>query len=153
MSLRVAHEETVRPEWIDANGHMNLAYYVVIFDHATDVLFEALGVGDAYRRAAGRALFAAETHTLHDRELAVGEGVRVAAALLGADAKRLHVAHEMHRVGDGVLAARQEIMFLHVDLGSRRVVPFGAAVAAAVAGAARGAAPPAWTGRRIALPG
>ena len=67
----------VLPEWIDANGHMNMAYYVVLFDQATDLMYETLGVGQAYREATGNSTFTVETHTLYEREVRVGERVRV----------------------------------------------------------------------------
>ena len=81
-------EGLVLPEWIDANGHLNLAYYVVLFDQATDLLYDALGIGQAYREATGNSTFTAETHTLYEREVRVGERVRVVPYLLGADTKR-----------------------------------------------------------------
>src|SRR5579875_1148482 len=119
----------VRPEWIDGNGHLNLGYTVVLFDQATDVLFDALDIGNAYRSASGHGMFAVETHTLYERELLLGTALRVVTTVLGADAKRLHVAHEMFREDDPARAAMQEIMFLHVDLASRRVAPFSRTLA------------------------
>ena len=98
-------EGVVRPEWIDANGHMNLAYYVVLFDSATDAIFETLGIGWNYRHATSNGTFAVETHTLYERELLQGEVVRVCTLVLGHDAKRLHLAHEMRRAVDGRRAA------------------------------------------------
>ena len=95
ISTATVRKAVVLPEWIDANGHMNLAYYVVLFDQATDLLYDALGVGQAYRDATGNSTFTAETHTLYEREVRVGERVRVVPHLLGADAKRLHYFHEM----------------------------------------------------------
>jgi len=71
------YEGDVLPEWIDANGHMNLAYYVVLFDYATDALFEAIGIGREYKAATNHGTFVAETHNLYERELLVGERVRV----------------------------------------------------------------------------
>src|SRR5579875_1438804 len=150
-----AHEAVVRPEWIDGNGHMNLAYYVVVFDHATDVFCDRVGLGDAYRAATGNGIFAVETHTLYGRELRLGEHVRVRTQLLGADGKRFHLAHEMVHVKEGVRAAAQEIMFLHVDLRTRRVAPFPSDLAIRMqqARADHAALPrPDWTGRRIAMP-
>jgi len=144
----------VRPDWIDANGHMNLAWYVLLFDQATDLLFTALGIGDSYRTARAHALFAVEAHTLYRRELVVGEEVRVRSLLLGADGKRLHLAHEMLHGADGGEVAMQELMFLHVGLATRRVAPWPDDVAKGIAAAvaAHGALPrPAWIGRRIAL--
>lgn len=151
-----AHEAVVRPEWIDGNGHMNLAYYVVVFDHATDLFCDRVDLGDAYRDRTGNGIFAVETHTLYGRELRLGEHVRVRTVLLGADAKRFHLAHEMIHVKEGVRAAAQEILFLHVDLRTRRVAPFPPALMGRMqdALADHAALPrPDWVGRRITTPG
>ena len=149
-------EGVVLPEWIDANGHMNLAYYVVLFDQATDLLYDALGIGPAYRDATGNSTFTAETHTLYEREVRVGERVRVTAHLLGADAKRLHYFHEMFHAEGGHRVAAQELLALHVDMTARRVAPFPADVCARIQAAVRkrdGRAMPNGVGRRIAMPG
>ena len=149
-----APEAAVRPEWIDANGHMNLAYYVVVFDAATDALFDALGIGAEYRTRAGRAVFAVEAHTLYERELREGECMKVTTQVLGADAKRLHLAHEMFAAG--ARCAAQELMFVHVDLAARAGAPFPPDAAGRVAegvAAHAGLPRPDWAGRRIALTG
>ena len=145
----------VLPEWIDANGHMNLAYYVVLFDYATDALFEAIGIGREYKDATNHGTFVAETHNLYERELLVGERVRVATQILGNDSKRLHLAHEMFSLADTQRAATQELMYLHIDLSARRVVPWLPEVYEHVAEAAAAHARlprPDWAGRRIAMP-
>ncbi|GAN77790.1 thioesterase family protein [Acidisphaera rubrifaciens] len=148
------HEARVLPEWIDANGHMNLAYYVVVFDHATDVLFDAIGVGEAYRADGRATIFVAETHTLYEREVAVGDALRVGSRLFAADRKRLHFGHEMFHVAGGFRAATQELIALHVDMASRRTADFPPALAARLADAAGGGGPvPDWVGRQIAMPG
>ncbi len=152
----VEHEDVVRPEWIDSNGHMNLAYYVVVFDAATDRLYNVLGIGNAYREATGNSCFTAETHTLYEREVRLGERVRVITWLLGVDAKRLHYFHEMFHVESGVRAAAQELMALHIDMGVRRVAPFPADRLDSLRAAVRAhapAEPPKGAGRSIALPG
>ena len=118
----------VLPEWIDANGHMNLAYYVVLFDQATDLLYDALDIGQAYRGATGNSTFTAETHTLYEREVRVGERVRVVPHLLGADAKRLHYFHEMFHAESGHRVAGQELIALHIDMSLRRVAPRTSAI-------------------------
>jgi acyl-CoA thioester hydrolase len=150
------YEGEVLPGWIDSNDHMNLAYYVVLFDNATDAIYDALGLGAAeYKAATNHGTFAVETHTLYDRELRLGAQVRVVTHVLGVDAKRLHLAHEMFRLSDGERAAAQEIMFLHVDLGSRRVVPWPAHLHARMQQAAQAHAVlkrPDWVGRRVAMP-
>jgi acyl-CoA thioester hydrolase len=148
-------EGVVLPEWIDANGHMNLAYYVVLFDQATDLMYDVIGVGQAYREATGNSTFTAETHTLYERELRLGERVRVVPHLLAADAKRLHYFHEMFHAEKGHRVAAQELIALHIDMSVRRVAPFPADLAARIQAAvdARGDRPlPAGVGRRIALP-
>ncbi len=111
----------VLPEWVDANFHMNLAYYLVLCDHGSVALFEALDVGAAYRAAAGSNAFAVETHLVYERELLAGDEVRVVTTLLGVDAKRLHLAHELLRA-DGARACVQELMFVNVAMASRRAV-------------------------------
>lgn len=149
-------EDVVRPEWIDSNGHMNLAYYVVVFDLATDALYAALDIGDAYREASGNSCFTAETHTLYEREVHLGDKLRVRSWLLGTDSKRVHYFHEMFHVDSGDRAAVQELMALHIDMRIRRVAPLPADKQAALQAAVRQyapATPPKGAGRKIALPG
>jgi acyl-CoA thioester hydrolase len=149
-------EGEVLPEWIDWNDHMNLAYYVVLFDRATDLLFDQLGLALDYRRGTGQGTFVAETHTRYESELRVGARVRVATRILGSDEKRLHLGHEMFALDGGKRSAVQELMYLHVDLVARRVVPFPPDLLERVAAwtAAHSALPrPDWVSRRIAMPG
>jgi len=118
------HEDIVRPEWIDSNGHMNLAYYVVIFDGATDLVFETLDIGKVYRIRTGNSSFVVETHTLYENEVIEGERLAVASRVLGADGKRVHLFHEMFRAGGGPRIAAQELMCLHIDMRTRRTAPW-----------------------------
>lgn len=152
----VEYQDVVRPEWIDSNGHLNLAYYVVVFDFATDALYKALDIGDAYREASGNSCFTAETHTLYEREVHLGDKLLVRAWLLGADTKRLHYFHEMFHVESGERSAVQELMALHIDMSIRKVAPFPPERCAALRDAVKTyapATPPKGSGRRIALPG
>jgi acyl-CoA thioester hydrolase len=148
----------VLPEWIDYNGHMNLAYYTVLFDQATDLLFDELGLGLDYRRDRKLGTFVAETHNLYERELLVGARVRVATQIIAIDAKRMHIGHEMYALGGphaGQRTATQELMFLHVDLAARRVCPFPPDMyerVSVTAASHAGLPHPAWSGRRIAMP-
>jgi acyl-CoA thioester hydrolase len=149
-------EDVVRPEWIDSNGHMNLAYYVVVFDIATDALYDALDIGNAYRARTDFSCFTAETHTLYERELHLGEKLRVQSWLLGADGKRVHYFHEMFHADSGERCCVQELMALHIDMRVRRVAPFESAKHEAMQSLVRQYAPmelPRGCGRRIALPG
>jgi acyl-CoA thioester hydrolase len=152
----IEYEAVVLPEWIDSNGHLNLAYYVVVFDFATDALYAALDIGDAYRAASGNSCFTVETHTLYEREVHLGDKLLVKAWLLGADTKRLHYFHEMFHVDSGERSAVQELMALHIDMSVRRVAPYPPDTYAALQQAVKEYAPatlPKGAGRKITLPG
>lgn len=118
------HREVVRPDWIDYNGHMNVAYYVLAFDHATDVFFEHLELGEAYRERTGCSLFALEMHVLYLAELRRGDALRITTQLLGHDDKRLHFFHRMYHAERGTLSACLEIMGLNVEMAARKARPF-----------------------------
>jgi acyl-CoA thioester hydrolase len=149
------YEGEVRPEWIDHNGHLNLAYYTVLFDYATDLMFAELDLGLDYRRRTDLGTFVTETHNRYERELLVGEKVRVAIQILHVDDKRLHLAHEMFRLADGARSATQELLFIHVSLKERRVTPFPPELRArvhAAAAAHAGLPRPDWVGRHVGMP-
>ena len=144
----------VRPEWIDHNGHLNLAYYIVLFDAATDALWHAIGLGEPYRLRTGCGTFAVETHTLYLAELREGEDTRSRSFVVDLDAKRIHVAHDLLRARDGVVAARQELLYLTVNLQTRRSVPWPAETLVGLEAAADAHRDlrPDWVGRRVAIP-
>lgn len=127
------HEAEIRPEWIDFNGHMNLAYYVLAFDHATDRFLHHIGLGEAYFRRANRSVFVLETHVVYHREMRLGDRMRFTTQLLGHDAKRLHYIHHMYHATEGFLSAVNEIMGLHVDMAARRSAPMPEDAMAALA--------------------
>ena len=148
------HRETVRPEWIDYNGHMNVAFYVLAFDHATDAVFEYLGIGEDYRSRTGCTLFALELHVLYKAELTEGAPLRVTTQILGADEKRLHFFHRMYHAETGIEAACYEIMGLNVDMTERKARPFPPAARErirAVAAAHAALSRPKEAGRAIGL--
>jgi len=122
------HTEAIRPEWIDYNGHMNVAWYVLIFDHGVDGLWDDLGLDAAYREESGGTTFAVECHVSYLRELREGDPVAVTAQLLAWDAKRIHQFQRMYHAAEGWLAATCEWMNLHVDTAARRVSPWPEAV-------------------------
>ncbi|MEZ5584322.1 MAG: thioesterase family protein [Candidatus Competibacteraceae bacterium] len=113
----------VPPEWIDYNGHMNIAYYVLAFDRATDALMEYLGMGQAYREQARCSNFVVETHVNFQRELKMGDRLAVTTQVLGFDSKRIHYFHQMFDEQQNKLVATTELMLIHVDLTQRRSVP------------------------------
>lgn len=144
----------VRSEWIDENDHLNLAHYVTLFDSATDALWRHIGLGDPLR-AQRLGTFAAEAHILYRAELLIDETVFIGSQLLSLDTKRLHVVHEMRRERDGQVSAQQELMYLCVDLDTRRVAPWpdelNTRLRARLADHADLAVPD-WVGRRVAMP-
>jgi acyl-CoA thioester hydrolase len=149
------HETGVAPEWTDYNGHMSESAYLLVFGDSADAFFRYFGVDEDYR-ASGRSLFTAETHLRHLREARVGDRLRLTLQVLGVDAKRLHIVHEMHGDGQGHVLATAEQLLLHVDTGAGRVAPFPGQIAARLAEirAAHAALPvPGYVGRVIQIPG
>jgi acyl-CoA thioester hydrolase len=122
----------VPADWIDYNGHMNIAYYMLVFDRASDVLFDRLDVGPAYRQRSNHTLYVLEAHITYERELKEGDTLRVTAQLIDADAKRLHFFFAMHHAEQDYVAATTEMLALHVDLAGPRSVPLPAAQQSAI---------------------
>ncbi|WP_430395435.1 thioesterase family protein [Ferrovibrio sp.] len=114
----------VLPEHIDANGHMNVGYYNVIFDQALDKLFVPFDLDWSYVQRTNLSTFVLETHVCYLQEVVEGDELRFSFQLLGADAKRLHYFIAMHHAEKGYLAATSEQVLVHVDLGTRRSTPF-----------------------------
>jgi acyl-CoA thioester hydrolase len=145
----------VEPGWIDYNGHLNMAYYNVLFDRAVDELYELLGCGIAYVARTRRSCFTAEIHVRYLRELHAGDPVRVSFQLLGYDAKRLHYFEELHHAEGGWLSATSENMALHVDMAARKTIAFPDEITARLARmkAAHATLPiPQGAGRHVAMP-
>ena len=141
--------------WIDYNGHLNMAYYNVLFDRAVDEAYELLGIGQNYLRTKAMSCFTAEVHVRYLRELHAGDPVRVTFQLLGFDAKRLHYFEQLFHAAEGWVSATSENMALHVDMAARRTTPFPAAAAARIAEMldTHGKLPrPEAAGRRIRMP-
>lgn len=114
------HRGRVRPEWIDYNGHMNVAYYVLVFDQGTDAFLDYLGMDSAYRARSGYSTYILESHITYERELKEGDAYRVTAQLLDFDAKRLHYFQRLYREPEDTLAASIEIMLMHMDMETVR---------------------------------
>ena len=117
------HNERVKPDWIDYNGHMNVAYYLLVFDHATDALLDLIGLDQTQRELTGKSVFVAEAHLTYEKEVKEDDKLHVSTQLLGSDEKRMHIFHRMFRNGRNELAATNELMVLSVDLLARRVAP------------------------------
>ena len=150
------HFRTVVPaEWIDYNGHMNVAYYLMAFDRAADLFFDELGIGEAHRRATGDSTFAVEHHIRYLRELKLGDPLRITSQLLSHDDKRFRFFMSMYHGDEDYLAATLEALGVYVDLETRRVgaMPAGVRQRLADVCAAHGRLPvPKDAGRAIAVP-
>ena len=118
------HRATVLPEWIDWNGHMNVGYYVVAFDKATDTLCQQFAVGWEYTRDRIGMTFVLEAHVTYDREVKQGDPLRITTQILDHDAKRVHYIHAMYHATEGYLAATNELMLMNIDYETRRSAPW-----------------------------
>jgi len=114
-------EGVVLPEWIDCNGHMNVAYYVLAFDKGVDALWTKIGITDEYIRTRKQSTFAVEAHLTYQDELHEGDPYRVTAQIVALDNKRVHQFQRLYHAETGVLAATAEWLNLHVNLETRRV--------------------------------
>ncbi|WP_295472775.1 thioesterase family protein [uncultured Pseudomonas sp.] len=124
MPALTTYRTEISPDWVDYNGHLRDAFYLLIFSYATDALMDTLGLDSANRDASGHSLFTLELHLNYLHEVKLGAEVEVHTQLIGYDAKRLHLFHSLHRVGDATLLAGNEQMLLHVDLAGPRSAPF-----------------------------
>jgi len=117
-------EKEVVPEWVDFNGHMNVAYYLVAFDHCVDELYNALGIGPDQMERTGCSVFTLEAHINYIREVVEGDPLRISGHLMDYDEKRIHSYFEMFHGDSGHLVAAMEQIGIHVDLAARKPVPF-----------------------------
>lgn len=127
---------TVKPDWIDYNGHLNMAYYNVLFDSCADEVYAELGFGPDYAKSRGFTTYTAEFHVCYVRELHEGDRVRVSFQLIDHDEKRFHTYQELFHE-DGWLAATGEALGLHIDMSGPKVAPFPPDVAEKVAAMAK----------------
>ena len=145
----------VEPQWIDYNGHLNMAYYNVLFDRAVDEVYELIGTGPGYLEGHKHSTFTVEVHLRYLRELHAGDPVRVTFQLLDYDRKRLHTFEQLFHAEHGWVAATSENMSLHVDMQERKAAAFPAEVTRRLAEmkASHARLPrPEAAGRRIAMP-
>lgn len=117
------HAESVLPEWIDYNGHMNVAYYVLAFDHVTDAFLDYIGLDHDYKAKADVTTFVADMNVTYKREVIEGDPLRFTTQLLEFDEKRFRYFHCMYHAEKNYLAATNELLSLHIDLKTRRVAP------------------------------
>ena len=118
--------ETVIEDWIDYNGHLNMAFYNVIFDRGVDHVYDFLGIGETYTNSGIGSCFTMEVHVHYLQELSLGDEVEVHFQLLDFDSKRIHFFEQLYHCQEGYIAATSEQIGMHVDLATRRSAPFPA---------------------------
>jgi acyl-CoA thioester hydrolase len=145
---------TVQADWVDYNGHLNDAYYAVVFSRAVDALMDRLGLDAAGRAATGHTIYTAALMIRYVREVKQGEPLDVDVQVLESDAKRLRVWLTMRHGGGGHVVSTSEQLLLSIDASGPRTSPWpesvGQAVAALTASHAEMAVPPE-AGQGIAL--
>ncbi|AMB83828.1 4-hydroxybenzoyl-CoA thioesterase [Pseudomonas agarici] len=155
MPTLTTYASEVNPDWVDYNGHLRDAFYLLIFSYATDALMERLGMDSNNRQATGSSLFTLELHLNYLHEVKLGAQVQVRTQIIGYDAKRLHLYHSLYLAdGDKELAGNEQ-MLLHVDLAGPHSAPFTDAVLEklqAIIQQQSDLPPPEYIGRVIGLP-
>ena len=149
------YRTAAKPEWIDEYGHMNMAYYPLVCDHATYAFWEQMNEPLNLDERGGAEYAVVESHVRYLRELRRDDRLRVTTQLLGADHKRFRLFHTLYQADEGYVAATNEIMALGFDLEGRRLISFKESVRARLADtlaehAAIGT--PEHAGRGIAMP-
>lgn len=124
LEKRVETVITVDPAWVDYNGHMNLAFYVLAFDKATDNFYDELGIGLDYRAQEDSSMFTLGLNVDYLREVFAGDELRITTQLLSTDNKRLRYIHQMYQGDDEGLVALNECLAIHVNMSSRKSGPF-----------------------------
>jgi acyl-CoA thioester hydrolase len=145
----------VAPEWVDYNGHLRDAYYLLLFSFASDTLMDRIGLDAAGREATGHTFYALETHLNYLLEVKEGAAVEVRTQILGMDTKRVDVYHALYLQGSDTLLAANEQMLINIDRSGPKSASFAPSVQAALAALAAehaGLARPPYAGRAIALP-
>lgn len=120
---KILRSLTIKPEWIDHNGHMNVAYYVLVFDQSLDVLLDNIELTRAYRSQSGNTVYVLETHVCYLQEVKEGDLVDISCRVIDCDEKRIHLYLEMHHATDGFLAATSEQMIFHIDASGPKATP------------------------------
>jgi acyl-CoA thioester hydrolase len=115
---------TVEDQWTDYNGHMNMAYYAVLFDKSAEEMFEGFGLGPDYVRETNCSFFTLETHTTYAHEIHAGAKVRIENQIIDADMKRVHYVQQMFHAEENFLSCVLEVIVSHVDLTAKKTAPF-----------------------------
>ena len=157
MPTLITFQTPILADWVDYNGHLRDAFYMLIFSYATDAFMDRIGLSSDNRDASGHSLFTLECHINYLEEVKLNELVEVRTQIIAHDSKRVHLYHSLHRVAvDDPLAASEQ-MLLHVDLAAGpRSAPFSETVRTsliAIVESQLDLTLPHYVGRVIGLPG
>jgi acyl-CoA thioester hydrolase len=123
MSVHIANQ-IIKKEWTDYNNHMNMAYYVLVFDQIWEIILEKFKMGEQSAKSTKMSTMVVETHTTYNNEVKEGEEVDINLTFFDHDKKRLHFKMEMIEKSSKKLSATLEMLSLYIDLNKRRVVEF-----------------------------
>ena len=123
MSVHIANQ-IIKKEWTDYNNHMNMAYYVLVFDQIWEIILEKFKMGEQSAKTTNMSTMVVETHTTYNNEVKEGDEVEINLTFLDHDKKRLHFKMEMIEKSSKKLAATLEMLSLYIDLNQRKVAEF-----------------------------
>ena len=111
-------------EWTDYNNHMNLSFYILVFDRAAEKILSQFKMGEEAAKKEKRSTMVVETHTTYNNEVKEGDDVEVFLSYFNHDKKRLHYKLEMYEKGKNNLSATTEVLALYINLDLRKVAEF-----------------------------
>ena len=123
MSLHIANQ-IIKKEWTDYNNHMNMAYYVLVFDQVWEVMLEKFKMGENSAKTTNMSTMVVETYTTYNNEVKEGDEVEINLTFFDHDKKRLHYKMEMIEKSSQKLSATLEMLSLYIDLNKRKVSEF-----------------------------
>ena len=123
MSVHIANQ-IIKKEWTDYNNHMNMAYYVLVFDQLWEIILEKFKMGEQSAKTTNMSTMVVETHTTYNSEVKEGDEVEINLTFFDHDKKRLHFKMEMIEKSSKKLSATLEMLSLYIDLNKRRVAEF-----------------------------
>ena len=123
MSVHISNQ-IIKKEWTDYNNHMNMAYYVLVFDQIWEIILEKFKMGEQSAKTTNMSTMVVETHTTYNNEVKEGDEVEINLTFLDHDKKRLHFKMEMIEKSSKKLAATLEMLSLYIDLNQRKVAEF-----------------------------
>ena len=123
MSVHIA-DQIIKKEWTDYNNHMNMAYYVLVFDQIWEIILEKFKMGEQSAKTTKMSTMVVETHTTYNNEVKEGDEVEINLTFFDHDKKRLHFKMEMIEKSSKKLSATLEMLSLYIDLNKRKVAEF-----------------------------